>query len=388
MIDKAIVHMDLDCFFVAVERLRDSKLNGKTVIVGGLSDRGVVSACSYEARAFGVRSAMPMRIARQLCTDAVVLRGDFEAYSQYSSMVTDIIYENAPIVEKSSIDEFYVDLTGFERFFGTWKFASELRQKIITETGLSISMALATNKTVSKVATNEVKPARQIQIAQGDEKSYLAPLSVSKLPFCGSVTTQTLRNMGILTVDTLSQMPVKLLQNTYGKTGKLLWERANGIDDTPVIPYSEQKSMSKEITLEKDTIDIVFLSRLISKLAEELGFDLRESGFCTCCITVKIKYSNFDTLTRQINVSPISADHDLIHHAIELFKKLFDRRILIRLIGIRASKLVRGQQQLSLYDNSAKLASLYGAIDNIKNRYGTDSIGRAFNYDLNKRKPE
>ena len=239
----AIVHFDLDSFFVSVERLRDSQLVGKPVIVGGQSDRGVVSACSYETRKFGVRSAMPMKLARQLCPDAIILRGDYDAYSSHSKMVTDIITENAPVVEKASIDEFYLDMTGMERFFGTYKFASELRQKIIKETGLSISMALATNKTVSKVATNEVKPARQIQILQGDEKSYLAPLTVSKIPLIGNVTSQTLRNMGVTHVGTLSQMPQKLLEKTFGKIGKTLWERANGIDFTPVIPYHEQKGM-------------------------------------------------------------------------------------------------------------------------------------------------
>ncbi len=381
MIDKAIVHMDLDSFFVAVERLRDSQLIGKPVIVGGQSDRGVVSACSYETRKFGVRSAMPMKLARQLCPDAIVLRGDYDAYSSHSKMVTDIITENAPVVEKSSIDEFYLDMTGMERYFGTWKFATELRQKIIRETGLSISMALATNKTVSKVATNEVKPARQIQILQGTEKSYLAPLAVSKIPLVGNVTSQTLRNMGVTHVGTLSQMPLKLLEKTFGKIGKTLWERANGIDFTPVIPYHEQKGMSKEMTFQQDTTDVNLLNNIFITMTEQLCYDLRKSGHCTGCISVKVRYSNFDTHTKQLNIPITSADHVLIKASLDLFQKLYDRRLLIRLIGIRFTKLVRALEQLNLFDNSAKVAPLYDAMDRIRDKYGNDAIGRATRID-------
>ena len=377
MQDRAIVHMDLDSFFVSVERLRDPRLVGKPVIVGGLSDRGVVAACSYETRAFGVRSAMPMRMALKLCPDAIVLRGDFEAYAQHSDWVTRMIMERAPVVEKASIDEFYLDMTGMERFFGSYQFATDLRQKIHTETGLQISFGLSVNKTVSKVATNHVKPAGQFQVLPGEEKAFLAPMAVGKIPMIGAVTAQTLRNMGIVHVGTLSQMPLKVLERTFGKSGVMLWERANGIDLRPVVPYSEQKSLSKEITFEQDTTDVKLLHRILGSLTEQLAYDLRKLGQCTSCITVKLRYSNFDTHTRQISIPASASDHRLIPAVHELFEKLYDRRLLIRLIGVRFSKLLQGQEQLSLFDDGARLVPLYGAMDNLRNRYGDFSVLRA-----------
>ena len=377
MQDRAIVHMDLDSFFVSVERLRDPRLVGKPVIVGGLSDRGVVAACSYETRAFGVRSAMPMRMALKLCPDAIVLRGDFEAYAQHSDWVTRMIMDRAPVVEKASIDEFYLDMTGMERFFGSYQFATDLRQKIHKETGLQISFGLSVNKTVSKVATNHIKPAGQFQVLPGEEKAFLAPMAVGKIPMIGAVTAQTLRNMGIVHVGTLSQMPLKILERTFGKSGVMLWERSNGIDLRPVVPYSEQKSLSKEITFEQDTTDVKLLHRILGSLTEQLAYDLRKLGQCTSCITVKLRYSNFDTHTRQISIPASASDHRLIPAVHELFEKLYDRRLLIRLIGVRFSKLLQGQEQLSLFDDGARLVPLYGAMDNLRNRYGDFSVLRA-----------
>jgi DNA polymerase-4 len=377
MQDRAIVHMDLDSFFVSVERLRDPRLVGKPVIVGGLSDRGVVAACSYETRTFGVRSAMPMRMALKLCPDAIVLRGDFEAYAQHSDWVTRMIMDRAPVVEKASIDEFYLDMTGMERFFGSYQFATDLRKRIHTETGLQISFGLSVNKTVSKVATNHVKPAGQFQVLPGEEKAFLAPMAVGKIPMIGAVTAQTLRNMGIVHVGTLSQMPLKVLERTFGKSGVMLWERANGIDLRPVVPYSEQKSLSKEITFEQDTTDVKLLHRILGSLTEQLAYDLRKLGQCTSCITVKLRYSNFDTHTRQISIPASASDHRLIPAVHELFEKLYDRRLLIRLIGVRFSKLLQGQEQLSLFDDGARLVPLYGAMDNLRNRYGDFSVLRA-----------
>ncbi len=377
MQERAIVHMDLDSFFVSVERLRDPRLVGKPVIVGGLSDRGVVAACSYETRAFGVRSAMPMRMALKLCPDAIVLRGDFEAYAQHSDWVTRMIMDRAPVVEKASIDEFYLDMTGMERFFGSYQFATDLRQKIHKETGLQISFGLSVNKTVSKVATNHVKPAGQFQVLAGEERAFLAPMTVGKIPMIGAVTAQTLRNMGIVHVGTLSQMPLKVLERTFGKSGVMLWERSNGIDLRPVVPYSEQKSLSKEITFEQDTTDVKLLHRILGSLTEQLAYDLRKLGQCTSCITVKLRYSNFDTHTRQISIPASASDHRLIPAVHELFDKLYDRRLLIRLIGVRFSKLLQGQEQLSLFDDGARLVPLYGAMDNLRNRYGDFSVLRA-----------
>ncbi len=377
MQDRAVVHMDLDSFFVSVERLRDDRLLGKPVIVGGLSDRGVVAACSYETRTFGVRSAMPMKMALKLCPDAIVLRGDFEAYTQYSDAVTSLVMAEAPVVEKASIDEFYLDMTGMERFFGTYQFATNLRQKIHKETGLQMSFGLSVNKTVSKVATNFVKPAGQYQVHPGEEKAFLAPMPVGKIPMIGAVTAQQLRNMGISHVGSLSQMPLKLLERTFGKSGIQLWERANGIDLRPVVPYSEQKSLSKEITFEQDTTDVGLIRRILGSLTEQLAYDLRQAGQCTSCVTVKVRYSNFDTHTRQITLPATASDHLLIPAVRDLFERLYDRRLLIRLIGVRFSKLLQGQEQLGLFDQGARLVPLYGAMDLLRNRYGDFSVLRA-----------
>ena len=210
--DRTVVHMDLDSFFVSVSRLEHPGLFNKPVIVGGSSERGVVAACSYEARAFGVHSAMPIRMARRLCPDAIIIRGDYERYSYYSDMVTEIIHEKVPLYEKSSIDEFYIDLSGMDRFYGCYSFATELRQKIMKETALPISFGLSLNKTVSKVATGEAKPNGQLKIDHGTEKPFLAPLPVSKIPGAGEKTSGLLRSMGVEKIHTLQEMPVKLME--------------------------------------------------------------------------------------------------------------------------------------------------------------------------------
>ncbi|MFY7912688.1 MAG: DNA polymerase Y family protein, partial [Emticicia sp.] len=245
--EKNIVHFDLDAFYVSVERLKNPLLLNKPVIVGGISDRGVVAACSYEARKFGIHSAMSSVMAKRLCPDAIFIKGDYESYTQYSDMVTQIISDRVPVLEKASIDEFYVDLSGMEKYFGCLKYSTQIKNEICKETGLSISFGLASNKTVSKVATNEVKPNGQCHILAGNEKAFLRPLSVSKLPMVGSVTGQTLRNMGIQNIGSLAEMPRKMLESVFGKNGITLWERANGLDNTPIEPYHDKKSISKEI---------------------------------------------------------------------------------------------------------------------------------------------
>jgi DNA polymerase-4 len=254
--NRQIIHMDLDTFFVSVSRLKNSALIGKPVLIGGSSERGVVASCSYEARAFGVHSAMPMKLARRLCPDALVVQGDYEEYSYYSNMVTDIIREEAPIYEKSSIDEFYLDYSGMDRFHNTYLLASDLRKRITKETGLPISFGLSENKTVSKIATGEAKPAGQLRIPAGAEKMFLAPLSVKKIPMIGEKTAYTLHTMGIEKVHTLQQMPIEHLENVFGENGRVIWKKAQGIDSNPVEPYSERKSISSEETFTKDTIEV------------------------------------------------------------------------------------------------------------------------------------
>jgi len=282
--------MDLDTFFVSCERLIDSKLNNKPVLIGGTSDRGVVASCSYEARRFGIHSAMPMRMAKQLCPEAVILRGNSGIYSKYSNMVTDIIKESVPLYEKSSIDEFYIDLTGMDTFFGSHKLASELRTKIIKESGLPISFGLSINKTVSKIATGEAKPNNQIKIISGEEKPFLAPLSVRKIPMVGKVTYKSLCDLGIKKIKTVQEMPLGMMSKVLGKNGSSIWKKANGIDNTPVIQYQERKSISTERTFDRDTTDITKLKTILTAMAQELSYQLRNGNKLTACISVKLRF--------------------------------------------------------------------------------------------------
>ncbi len=375
--NRDIVHLDMDTFFVSVERLLNSKLQGKPVIIGGTAGRGVVASCSYESRHFGVRSAMPMKMALQLCPDAVVIRGDMETYSKYSSTVTQIIAEKAPAYEKASIDEHYIDISGMDRFFGCYKWSHQLRDTIIRETGLPVSFGLSANKTVAKVATGEAKPNGELFVQHNQVMPFLAPLSIRKIPMIGEKTYINLRNLGIDKVRVLQQMPIEMMEKLMGKNGIIIWKRARGIDETPVYTQWEQKSMSSEHTFEQDTIDIRQIEKLITKMVEALCYDLRSSNKLTACITIKIRYSNFDTHSLQKKIPYTAFDHVLIHIARELFHKLYTRRMLIRLVGVRFSYLVNGAQQLNMFEDTAELANLYQTIDHIKRRFGRYAIQRA-----------
>ena len=375
--ERSIVHIDLDSFFVSVERLLNPALVGKPVLVGGASDRGVVASCSYEARGFGIHSAMPMRRARQLCPEAIIVRGDGGQYSKYSHLITDIIQGEVPAYEKTSIDEFYIDYTGMDRFFGCYKMATELRQKIMRETNLPISFAMSTNKTVSKVGTGEAKPNGQKEIPYGTEKIFLAPLSIRKIPMVGDKTYQLLRGMGIQWIRTLQEMPCELIQQVLGDNGSTIWRKANGIDNSPIIPYTERKSLSTERTFDKDTIDVQALKSLLMGMTEKLAYQLRDEGKLTACVTVKIRYSDFNTYTMQARIPYTSLDHVLMEKVKQLFDKLYQKRMLIRLVGIRFSHLVYGGYQYNMFEDTQEQIKLYQAMDGIRKRFGKDAVGRA-----------
>ncbi len=372
-----IVHLDLDSFFVSVERLRNSGLTGKPVIVGGSSDRGVVAACSYEARAFGVKSAMPMKLARRLCPDAIIVRGDMDVYSKYSRMVTDVIKDNAPLYEKASIDEHYIDVSGMDRFFGCLGWTRELKKNIIRETGLPISFGLSVNKTVSKMATDEGKPNGELQVEKEKVQSFLDPLSIQKIPGVGTKTFLLLRSMGLYTIETMRNIPLEMMEKVLGEHGISLWKKANGIDHSPVVPFHEQKSISTEMTFDKDTIDIKRISDVITTMIGNLCFELRKQEKLTSCISVKIRYSNFDTHLKQRRISYTSFDHVLLREAKELFKQVYERRMLIRLIGVKFSQLVSGTQQINMFEDTGELVSLYQATDRIKRRFGEKAVMKA-----------
>jgi DNA polymerase IV len=374
---RQIVHSDLDTFFVSCERLRDSKLNGLPIIIGGNSGRGVVSSCSYESRVFGVRSAMPMRYALKLCPQARVIKGDMELYSQKSKEVTEIIQQSMPLVEKASIDEFYMDVSGMDQFFGCYKWTNELMQKIHHESGLAMSFGLSSNKTVSKIATGEGKPFGKIHIPPTLTKRFLNPLSIKKIPMLGIETYRELSRIGIRSIEQLASSPQEFMQKLFGKNGVSLWNKAQGIDHTPVVPYNERKSISYEQTFLKDTTNLIQLKALLVKMVEKTAFDMRNSNQMASIITVKIRYSNFDTQTKQMRISYTANDDKIIKVVKELFEKLYHRRMLIRLIGIRFSGLVKGNEQINLFEDTVDRVKLNEAIDKMKKRFGSHCISRA-----------
>lgn len=387
--ERTIVHMDLDSFFISVERLLDSSLIGKPVIVGGTSDRGVVASCSYEARKFGVHSAMPSRMAKQLCPHAIFIRGDMDQYSKHSNIVTQIIEGEAPLFEKASIDEHYLEITGMDKYVkNSMLWSHELREKIIKETGLPISFGLSENKTVSKIATSESKPNGEKQILHGLEKSFLAPLSIRKIPGIGEKTNSTLQKMGISKIETIQNMPMLAMQKVLQENGASIWRKANGIDKSPIEPFTEQKSMSKETTFDKDTTNAELLQNMLVAMIDTLAFDLRKLQKVAGCITIKLKYSDFQTHTFQATITYTASDHVLLQKATELFQKNYNRRVLIRLIGVKFSNLVSGFNQINLFDDTEEKINLYNALDKIRLRFGENAIGKAVGIKDKKNKNE
>ncbi|MFQ6601927.1 DNA polymerase IV [Flavobacterium sp. C3NV] len=373
--ERAVVHIDMNTFFVSCERLTNSELDGIPLIIGG-GERGVVASCSYQARRFGVRSAMPIHMAMKLCPQAKIMKGDMELYSRLSHDITEIIQQKAPVVEKASIDEFYLDITGMDKFHGSYKWTNELAHTITKETGLPLTFALSINKTVSKIGTGEGKQKQNLEIPEHMVQQFLNPLSVQKIPMVGEKTFQLLSRIGIRTIKTLSEMPAEALQKMIGQNGIELWKKANGIDHNPVEPYTERKSISTEHTFQQDTIDMDRLKRVILGMVEKLAFQLRSEQWLTSTVTIKIRYANFDTETKQCRVQYTSADHILTQTAVDLFEKLYQRRMRLRLIGVRFSGLVRGTYQIDLFQDTQEMLSLYQAMDRMKSRYGFDAVMR------------
>lgn len=372
-----IAHFDLDAFFVSVELLKNPELKGKPLIVGGDGQRGIVAACSYEARKFGIQSAMPSLTAKRLCPQAIFLKGSYSEYSHYSRLVTEIIAQRVPLFEKASIDEFYIDLTGMDKFFGVSRFTRELRETIIRETGLPISYGLSASKLVSKMATNEAKPNGYLEIPAGKETAFLWPLPVDRIPMVGKQTTQQLHGLGIFTIEQLAATPQDRLDYLFGKFGKRLWEKAHGIDNNPVEPWSEQKSVSHETTFSEDSADTDFLHTELVKLTEETAFDLRQESRLTGCVTVKIRYADFENVSRQEVIDYTALDDVLLAKVKDLFGKLYRRGHKVRLLGVRFSHLTPINLQMNLFDNTEEKLQLYQTVDRLKTLFGTDAITKA-----------
>jgi DNA polymerase-4 len=372
-----IAHFDLDSFFVSVEMLLDPSLLGKAVVVGGSRDRGVVTTCSYEARKFGVRSAMPMRKAMELCPHAIIVKSSYGQYAKYSAWVTNIIAANAPLYEKASIDEFYIDLTGMDTFFNPLEWTIKLRQTIMDETGLPISFGLATNKLVAKIATDEAKPNGYLFVTPGKEKEFLAPLPVEKLGGVGKKSHQTLLALGIHTIGDILKYDGVLLEKALGKWGTQLIRQANGKSDSVVSPHRESKSISAENTFEENTADLdILLAQLVGQ-AERVAYELRQEKKFATCVAIKFRNANFETSTRQITIPATIADSDIIKAATDLFTKLYVPGTLVRLLGVRLAGLTDTGAQTNLFDNKTEQHALYDAIDAVKNKFGKSVLRKA-----------
>ena len=382
---RAIVHMDLDSFFVSVERFKNPDLNGKPVIVGYDGQRGVVTSCSYETRKFGVHSAMPMMTAKKLCPQAIIVPGSMEDYGKHSKAVTEIIADRVPTFEKSSIDEFYIDLTGMDKYIGAHRCASELRQTIIKETGLPISFGMSVNKMVAKVATNEAKPNGEKVIRPGTELDFLAPMPIKNIPMAGKKTVEFLEGMNIKTVADLRAMNKNEINQWLGKNGLALWRKAHAVDDSPVVPYSAAKSISTETTFHEDVFDTKKLESVIIAMCEKLAQRLRGYGQMAGVVAVKIRYSDFKTVSKQASISPTSYEHAMIPVVKELFAKLYDNRQRVRLIGVRLGNLSGGDYQGDMFNDSEEMNQLYSAVDDLKNKYGSAKVIRAAGMDYHRR---
>jgi DNA polymerase-4 len=373
---RIIAHFDLDSFFVSVEILNNPSLKDKPVIVGG-RERGVVAACSYAARKFGIHSGMPSKKAFQLCPHLIVANSSRGEYSRYSRWVTQIIAAKAPLFEKASVDEFYIDLTGMDKFFNPLQWTIDLRQEIINETQLPISFGLASNKMMAKMATNAAKPNGYLQIPFGKEKEFLAPMTVNKIPGVGDHTYETLKSMGIFTIRDISERTIEELEERLGKWGSDLWYKSQGIHDSEVSQYHEAKSISTENTFEENKNDVNFLMSELVRMVERIAYELRQDEKVAGCVAVKIRYPDFETTSRQTTIPYTCADDEIIPIAKELFKKLWKKGTPIRLMGVRLSELTNDAVQTNLFDDVEKKTDLYKAIDNVKERFGKASVKRA-----------
>ncbi|HRP32271.1 MAG TPA: DNA polymerase IV [Agriterribacter sp.] len=373
---RTIAHFDLDAFFVSVECINNPSLKGIPLIVGGSKERGVVAACSYEARKFGIQSAMPMATAMRLCPQATVVNGTRSEYTRYSRWVTEIISAKAPLFEKASIDEFYLDLSGMERFFDTWCWTIDLRNEITNQTGLPISFGLASNKMMAKIATNEAKPNGYVQVKPGMEAAFLSPLPVNAIPGIGKQTHQHLLSLGIQTIGDLSARTPADLEFLLGAAGPELWNKSQGIHNSAVVPYQEAKSISKENTFDTNTSDLDFITRELVRMTESVAYELRRDDKIAGCIAVKLRYPDFETTTHQMAIDYTCFDDELLPAARMLFQKFYRKGQAIRLLGVRLSELTNGATQTNLFEDNEKKAELYAAIDAVKERFGKGAIAR------------
>lgn len=373
-----IAHLDMDSFFVSVERLLDPSLNGRPVVVGGDPDgRGVVASASYEARRYGIHSAMPSRRARQLCPDLVFLRGHHHLYSEYHDRVRAILERTVPVIEAASIDEFYLDLTGCALLHGPiLPLVRRVRRSIGSELGLPASVGLGGNRLVAKVASGMAKPSGVLWVPQGTEADFLAPLPVRKLPGVGPVTESELLGLGIRRVGHLASFPERVLAGALGKWGTALSRKSRGVSDSPVGEGGPRKSVGHETTFREDTADPVFLEAVLCRLVEKAAWRLRAKGFRAGGVTLKMRYTDFRTITRSSVIVPTDRDGDLLRALRKIFAATFSRRVRVRLLGVSLDRLTGAEEQLDLFDAESRRRRglLFPAVDGLREKFGFDIL--------------
>jgi len=376
---RQILHIDLDAFFVSVEQMLNPELRGKAVVVGGHVDsRGIIAAASYEAREYGLKSGMSIAKAHRLCPHAIFVPGKFSHYIDASKKFMSILADFTPDIEPMGLDEAYLDMTGFEPHYGPVKqTASMIKQRISSEIGITASIGISTSKVVSKVAANLCKPDGLLEVDPGDEQRLLAPLAIGKLPFVGPKTEKKFTGLGIKTVGDLAKWPVPLLQKMFGVHGQTLNLHAHGIDASLVAAHQHIKSISRETTFAKNSLDHGYIKANLRYLSERVGAALRKEGKSAKCVSLKLRYADFETTSRSLTPKqPVDTNESIFATGMILLEKTLKiRRHLIRLIGIGVSNLIYKQSQLDIFDATLiKLEHLNATIDRIRSRYGYTAI--------------
>ena len=380
---RCILHIDMDAFFVSVEQVRDPSLKGKPVIVGGDPNgrRGVVAAASYEARQYGIHSAQPISRAKRLCPHAIFLRGTHGLYSDFSKRIFDILNHYSPLVEPMSLDEAYVDLTGCERLHGpSSETAMRIHDEIKNRVGINASVGMGSNKLMAKIASGMAKPNGFLRILPGYEAAFLAPFPIGRIPGIGPKSVEEFHRRGIRSVRELAALPLDLLEEAHGEWGQRLYQKARGISHSPVWKRDDTRSISRETTLDRDSSDPVFVESKLSWLVEKAASQLREEGLRARCVSLKLRDSNFKTVTRSFTLKEATCeDHVIFDRVAGLFRKQFERTMRVRLVGVALTSLISGSpQQIELFgDMDTKQGQkLYEGIDRIRDKYGFRSIIR------------
>jgi DNA polymerase IV len=374
---RTIFHLDLDAFFVSVERILDPSLIGKPVIVGGdPKGRGVVAACSYEARKFGLHSAMPIRRAFSLCPLGIYLHGNFKEYSRYSKIVKNILSEYAPVIQQASVDEYYMDFTGTEKIYGNFfEFAKKLQKIVLDETKLPCSIGIGKNKTLAKIGSDCMKPMGVTYIQPGFERKFLAPMPIETIPGIGKKTTIELNRKGFYKIGDIAEAPLESFTKAFGKMGMDIWYKANGEGEESLILDSEPKSISKENTFMEDVTNPAIIKDQLFDMAGRVCQNLRDIEMKAMTVKLKLRYTDFSTLTRSKSIHPTDDDKIIFETVWDLFNKAYTRKVAIRLIGVGVSKFIKLPNQGSLFnDDEEKRKKILEAVNSIRQKHGYDLI--------------